>query len=88
MDVERIERVQMRATRRIRQLKNYSYEERPRFFNLPALTFRRLTGYMIQVYNVISGIHDSSSIQFHMPNRSNTRGNKFKMQLTHIHYNI
>jgi hypothetical protein len=43
---------------------------------------------MIQVYNIISGIPDSSSIQFNMSNISNTRGNKFKMQLTNIHYNI
>jgi len=34
---------------------------------------------MIQVYNIILGLHDSSSsIQFNMPNISNTRDNKFK----------
>ena len=38
---------------------------------------------MIQVYNIISGIHDSSSIQFNMSNKfnmsniSNTRGNEY-----------
>jgi len=40
------------------------------------------------VYNIISGVHDSySSLQFNMSNVSITRGNEFKMQLTHIHYN-
>jgi len=44
---------------------------------------------MINVYNIISGFHDSSSsIQFNMFNIFNTRGNQFKMHLTHIHCNI
>lgn len=44
---------------------------------------------MIQVYNILSGVHDSNSlIKFNMSNISYTRGNKFKMQLSHIHYNL
>jgi len=42
---------------------------------------------MNQVYNIISVLHDSSSsIQLNKFNIFNTRGNKFKMQLTHIHF--
>jgi len=41
---------------------------------------------MIQVYNIISGVLDSySSLQFNVLNISVTRGDKFKMQLGHIH---
>jgi len=44
---------------------------------------------MIQVYNVVSGVHDSySSLQFNMSNVYITRSNKFKMQLTHTHHNL
>jgi len=44
---------------------------------------------MIQAYSIKAELNDSSSsIQFNMSNISNSRDNKFKMQLTHIHYNI
>jgi len=57
--------------------------------NLPTFKYRCLRGDMILVYNIISGVHDIySSLQFNMSNVSNTRGNQFKMQLTHIHYNL
>ena len=90
MDVEKVEKVQMRATRMIRLLRNCSYEDRLRYFNLPTLRYRHLRGDMIQVNNIISGLHDDSSscIQFNMSSISNTRGNMFKMQLTHTRYNI
>jgi len=40
----------------------------------------------IQVYNIISGVHDSySSLPYNMCNVSITRGDQFKMQLMHIH---
>jgi len=44
---------------------------------------------MIQVNNIIPGVHDTSlSLQLNMSNVSITRGNQFKMQLTHIQYNL
>ena len=89
MDVEKLEKVQMRATKMVKHLKKYSYKDRLRFLNLPTLKYRRLRGDIIQVFNILSGVHDSNSvIKFNMSNISNTRGNKFKMQLTHIHYNL
>ena len=89
MDIDKLEKVQIRATKMVKHLKKYSYEVRLRFLNLPTLKYRRLRGDMIQVYNISSGVRDSNSvIKFNMSNISNTRGNKFKMQLTHIHYNL
>jgi len=44
---------------------------------------------MIQVYNIIPGVHDSySSLQFNMSNVSSTTGKQSKLQLTHINYNL
>jgi len=54
-DIEKLEKVQKRATRMITQLKNYSYEARLKWLNLPTLKYRRLRGDMIQVYNIVSG---------------------------------
>jgi hypothetical protein len=42
MDVEKVEMVHMRASRMVKQLKNYLYEGRLRFLNLPTLKYRRL----------------------------------------------
>ena len=90
MDVEKVEKgIHESYTDEYRQLRNCSYEDRLGFLNLSTLRYRRLRGDMIQVYNIISGLHDSSScIQFNMSSISNTRGNMFKMQLTLTRYNI
>jgi len=89
MDVEKVEKVQMRATRMVEQLKNHSYEDKLKVLNLPTLKYRHLRGDMIQVYNIISGVHDSySSLQFIMSNVFISRGNQYKIQLTHIYCNL
>jgi len=80
MDVEKVEKVQMRATRMVKQLKNHSYEYRLKVKNLPKLKYitSPLRGDMIQMYNIISGVHDSySSLHFNMSNVSITRCNQF-----------
>ena len=53
--MERIEKVQRRATKLIKRLKNFSYEERLRKVHLPNLKYRRIRGDMIDVYKVLSG---------------------------------
>ena len=71
------------------QLKNLSYEARLRRLNLPTLKYRRLRGDMIQVYNIVSGKHTTNpTIDLKLSNISNTRGNMYKLQLTHVHYNL
>jgi len=89
MDIEKINKVQMRATRMVQQLKNYSYEARLRRLNLPTLKYRRLRGDMIQVYNIVSGTYTANpTVDFNLSNVFNTRGNICKMQLTQMHYNL
>jgi len=76
MDIEKIERVRMTATRMVQQLKNYSYEARLRRLNLPTLKYRRLRGDMIQVFNIVSGKYATNpTVEFNMSNVFNTRGN-------------
>ena len=44
---------------------------------------------MIQVSSIISGMYDNNAVvKFNMSHVSNTRGNKYKLQLTHMHYNL
>jgi hypothetical protein len=56
--------------------------------NSSTLKSGRLRGDVIEVNNITPGIHNSSSNQFNMFIISITRGNEFKMKLTHIHYEI
>ena len=49
-DIEKIEKVQMSATKLIRSLSSRSYEERLRVLQLPTLRYRPLRGDMIQLY--------------------------------------
>jgi len=49
-DIEKIEKVQMRATKLIQGLSSRSYEERLRVLQLPTLRYRPLRGDMIQLY--------------------------------------
>ena len=43
----------------------------------------------IQVYNIVSGKYKNQpTVQFNLLHVFNTRGNVYKMQLTHLHYNL
>ena len=86
---KKIEKVQMRATKMVQQLKKLSYEARLRWLNLPTLKYRRLRGDMIQVYNIVSGKHNNHpTVNWICLHVSNTRDNIYKMQSTHMHYNL
>lgn len=79
--VEKIERVQRRATKLIPGMKNMSYEDRLRKLSLPTRKFRRYRGDMIQVYKLVQGIYNVTVepiFQF-WNNRYETRGNFLKL---------
>ena len=56
-DIDKIESVQMRATKMLPGFKEKSYSERLKLLNLPTLKFRRIRGDMITVYKMLSGKH-------------------------------
>jgi len=44
---------------------------------------------MIQVYNIVSGKYNAHpAVKFNLSYVSNTRGNIYKLQLTHMQYNL
>ena len=51
-----IERVQRRATRLVFKPNTLNYSEQMRFLRLPSLKFRRIRGYLIQVYKIMNGM--------------------------------
>jgi len=58
MDVEKLERVQKRATKLFPEISNKPYIERLQILNLPTLKYRRYRGDMIEVFKVIKRIYD------------------------------
>jgi len=54
-DLEKLEKVQKRATKLIIAVKLLKHEERQRYLNLPTLKYRRIRGDMIEVYKMFSG---------------------------------
>ena len=55
LDQQAIERVQKRATKLIRNIKDLPYSERLKDLNLPSLSYSRRRGDMLQTYKIISG---------------------------------
>ena len=79
-DIDKIERVQHRATKMIDECKSLSYEDRLKITGLTTLEDRRTRGDMIEVFKILKGINkvDSSS-WFQLANNSRTRGHRFKL---------
>ena len=59
-EIDKLESVQIRATKMLPGFKTKTYAERLIALNLPTLKFRRLRGDMIMVYKIMSGKHKRS----------------------------
>ena len=73
-EIDKIEKVQRRATKQIQELRYKTYEETLRVLKLPTLKYRRLRGDLIEMYKLTHNIYniDSSSLfQFNATNRGN-----------------
>jgi ribonucleases P/MRP protein subunit RPP40 len=73
-DIEVLERVQRRATKKVPSLKNLSYEQRLRKLKLTTLEARRNRGDLIQTFKLLNHIDDIDYQQF--------------FELDHMHYNL
>ena len=74
-DIEKMERVQRRATKLIPSLKTKSYEDRLKKLNLFSLKKRRMRGQLIECFKILKGfdrIDTSDLFQFsYLPTRNN-----------------
>ena len=79
-DIDKIERVQRRATKLIAECRNLPYEDRLKYTGLTTLEARRDRGDMIEVFKLMKGITkvDSNKL-FHVNSNSRTRGHSYKL---------
>ena len=80
-DIDKLEKVQKRATRMIEECKGMNYEQRLKFTGLPSLVDRRVRGDLIEVFKIIKGFDrvDCSKF-FTIKSNSRTRGHSFKIE--------
>ncbi|CAM4628384.1 unnamed protein product [Lepidochelys olivacea] len=81
-DEFKLEQVQRRATRMIREMENLSYERRLKELGLFSLTKRRLRGDMIALYKSIRGINIREGEElFKLSTNVDTRTNEYKLAI-------
>jgi len=78
-DIEAIERVQRRFSKRSRGLKEFTYEERLKFLGWPTLEFRRLNNDLLWSYKILFGLVHLNSDHFFKLSPNQTRGHGFKL---------
>ena len=89
--VEKLEKVQMRATKLISSVSKLSYSERLKKLNLPTLKYRRLRGDAIEAFKIIRGFYDHEiNFNFKYCNAPVlcTRGNSYRLFKQHVHYDL
>ena len=80
-DVERLERVQARATKLIPSIRHISYERRLTHLNLYSLEKRRLRGQLIETFKILKGIENIDYRKLFTLSNNQTRTNGWKLDL-------
>ena len=78
-DIDKLERVQRRATSLLPHIRQLHYQDRLKILNLPSLVYRRVRGDMIRVYKFLYDLYTVDRGILEMANTSVTRGHNLKL---------
>ena len=89
-NVNAIENVQRRFTKRVKDMKDIDYDKRLKTLKLPSLEYRRIRGDMIETYKILHGLYDSASTSnlLYINNASTTRGHPLKLIKPSVNTNL
>ena len=87
-DIQKIERVQRRATRMINGLKHLTYEERLKKCNLTSLENRRRRYDLIETYKIMTNIYKIDREKLFEIKETQTRGHDLKIYKQHTRLNV
>ena len=88
-DIQEIERVQRKFTKRLRGYHSYSYEERLKLLKLQSLELRRLLTDLCWCYKIVFGLVDTDIDDFfELSTVTHTRGHKYKLFKKHSALNV
>ena len=87
-DIDKLEKVQRRATKLVPEIRDLPYEIRLRELGLPSLFERRVRGDMIEVFKIVNGFENIDSEKFFKrvevrdlhSDRPTTRGHSLKLE--------
>jgi len=80
-----LEKVQRRATKQMKGMKEKSYEERLKELKLPTLSYRRKRADMIQTYRILHQVDDMEQEKFFDRNQEGrTRGHGMKLKKSYV----
>ena len=82
METSEIEKIQRRATKMIKNIKDHSYSERLLKLGLPTLEYRRRRADMIETFKIIHGIHGIDKVDKNKVfsfNMNKIRGHEYKI---------
>jgi hypothetical protein len=83
-DIEYVENVQRRFTKRLPGFKNLSYRDRLRNLNMQSLELRRIHFDLVMCYKIIFGLIDLKFDEFfELSNSIHTRGHRYKLFKKH-----
>lgn len=80
-DIERLEKVQAKATKMIPSIRHLNYERRLEQLNLFSLEKRRLRGQLIETFKILKGIDNIDYRNIFTLCESQTRSNGWKLEL-------
>ena len=87
-DIEKLEKVQRRATKMIEECRGKSYKERIRMLGLTTLETRRVRADMLEVFKILKGYEGINGDCFFKVQCAKTRGHSMKLYKERVNKDV